>query len=170
MTAFLHGIQVWLSRSSLNGLVAGSVLFKVILESIHIMANAVIVFAIGLMTLRLMGLARRDQSIAEVSRRFSPWIWASLAIVAVSGTILLTGAGRRGLDNPMFEVKLVTMLVSIALTAIIQTTIGRNAASWDLNPGGRAALQVAAPICFLLWVATVFAGRWLAYSAAFFPR
>lgn len=165
----LHDIQAWLGTSPLAGYVRDVVSVKALLESLHILANAVILFSIGMITIRLMGLAGRSEPAAGMVRRFAPWVWSALAIVAVTGVILLTGAGRRGLENPMFAVKLTTMGLAIATTALLQATLSRNAAFWELNPARRAAAKVVAPLCFLLWIATVCAGRWLAYSSAFFP-
>ena len=87
----------------------------------------------------------------------------------ITGAVLLTGAGRRGLDNPMFMVKLWTMAGAILATAVLQLSLSADISFWELTPGRRAAAKLIAPVCFLLWLATVFAGRWLAYSSSFFP-
>lgn len=165
----LHDIQAWLGGTALAGAVRDSVAFKALLESVHILGNAVILFSIGLVSMRLMGLAGRSQPVAGMVRRFAPWVWWSLLVVAVTGLVLLTGAGRRGLDNPMFAIKLWTMLGSIVLTGLLQLMLSASASFWELSPGRQTAARLAAPLCFLLWLATVFAGRWLAYSSTFFP-
>jgi uncharacterized membrane protein len=165
----LHDIQAWLGATALAGPVRDSVTVKALLESLHILANAVILFSIGMITMRLMGIAGRGEPAAGMVKRFSPWVWSSLVVVAITGVVLLTGAGRRGLENPMFTVKLAAMLVAILSTAVLQQTLARNAAFWELSAGRRAAARLIAPICFIAWIATVCAGRWLAYSGAFFP-
>ena len=164
----LHDIQGWLGTLAIAEWVRDSVAGKALLESAHILGNAVILFAMGMTALRLMGLSGRSQPVVSLVRHFAPFVWGGLAIVAATGLVLLTGAGRRGLDNPMFAVKLATMAGAIATTAAIQLSLSANAAFWELTPGRRAAAKVLAPVCFLLWLATVFAGRWLAYSSTFF--
>jgi hypothetical protein len=163
-----HGIQTWLGQTPMAAWVRDSVSTKALLESAHILGNAVILVSVGILALRLMGLAGRGQSVSGMSRRFSPWIWTGVVVVFVTGVVLLTGAGRRGLDNPMFQVKLVTMTVAILITAALQLTLASDAAFWELSPARRAAARLIAPVCFLAWIATVFAGRWLAYSTTFF--
>lgn len=165
----LHDIQAWLGAMPVADTVRNSVTAKALLESLHILANAVILFSIGMITMRLMGVAGRSEPAASMVKRFSPWVWSSLVVVLITGVVLLTGAGRRGLENPMFAVKLITMLTAIATTALLQTTLARNAAFWELSSARRASARLIAPLCFLAWIATVCAGRWLAYSGAFFP-
>jgi uncharacterized membrane protein len=165
----LHDIQAWLGTTFLAGYVRDVVSVKALLESLHILSNAVILFSIGMITMRLAGIAGRSQSVADMVKRFAPWVWGALAVTAVTGVVLLTGAGRRGLENPMFGVKLATMAGAILATAALQLTLSANAAFWELNAARRASAKVIAPLCFLLWLATVLAGRWLAYSQTFFP-
>ena len=43
------------------------------------------------------------------------------------------------------------------------------AAFWEMSPVRRAGARLAAPLCLLLWMATVCAGRWLAYGYVLFP-
>jgi hypothetical protein len=99
-----RGIQTWLGQTAMAAWVRDSVSTKALLESAHILGNAVILVSVGILALRLMGLAGRGQSVSGMSRRFSPWIWTGVVVVFVTGVVLLTGAGRRGLDNPMFQV------------------------------------------------------------------
>ncbi|OYX34707.1 MAG: hypothetical protein B7Y99_04935 [Caulobacterales bacterium 32-69-10] len=165
----LHDIQAWLETWPTAAPVRDVVSVKALLESLHILSNAVILFSIGMITLRLMGLAGRSQSAAGMTQRFAPWVWSALAVTAITGLVLLTGAGRRGLENPMFAVKVAAMALAVGATAILQLTLSRNAAFWELSPARRAGARVLAPLCFLAWIATVCAGRWLAYSSAFFP-
>jgi hypothetical protein len=165
----LHDLQAWLGTSPLAPAVRDVVSVKALLESAHILANAVILFSMGMIAMRMAGLSGRSEPIAAMVKRFAPWVWSALAVAAITGIVLLTGAGRRGLENPMFQVKLATMIGAIGATAALQLALAGDAAFWELNGARRAAARVIAPLCFLLWLATVFAGRWLAYSSSFFP-
>jgi hypothetical protein len=128
-----------------------------------------VLFSVGMISIRLMGLAGRSESATALSRRFGPWLWAGMAMVLITGLVLLTGAGQRGLANPMFAVKMALMFAAILLTAALQASLAADTAYWELTPGRRALAKLLAPLCFLLWLATVCAGRWLAYWTTFFP-
>ena len=160
----LHAIQIWLGETALAPVVRDAVWAKALLESAHILADAIILFSGGMISARMLTGAPA----ADTIRRFAPWLWSALAVTVVTGVMLLTGAGRRGLDNPMFQIKLTVLAGALVMTGAIHLSLARSQTFWDAAPGRRAAAAVAGPLCFLLWLATVFAGRLLAYSSAFF--
>ena len=148
--------------------VRNTVWVKALLESTHIAAMGMVLFAVGMICLRLSGLTKSGPLI-EMMRRFSPWVWGALVIVFITGLILLTGANdRRGLPTPMFQLKMALMVLSILVTAALQLTLQSNAAFWELNPARRISAKLIAPLCLFLWMFTVCAGRWLAYGYVIF--
>lgn len=144
---------------------------KALLESAHIAAMGLVLYSVGMISLRLAGIAGRSSSLTEMVRRFAPWVWGALVVVLLTGVVLITGAGsRRGLPSPMFQLKMVLMLASMLATASLQLTLNSGHAFWELNPARRASAKVMAPLCFVLWVATILTGRWLAYPYVIFPN
>jgi hypothetical protein len=160
----LHAIQTWLGETALAPIVRDVVWAKALLESTHILADAVILFSGGMISARLLTGAPA----AETVRRFAPWLWSAFAVAAATGLMLLTGAGLRGLDNPMFQIKLSVLAGAVITTAAIQLSLARDLTLGDAASARRWAGALIGPLCFLLWLATVFAGRLLAYSSAFF--
>lgn len=170
MQGALTSLQSLMGDWPIAAAVRNIVWVKAMLESVHILAMGLVLFSVGMITFRLAGLAGRSDSLTGMVRRFAPWVWGALVIVLLTGFVLVTGAGsRRGLPTPMFQLKMVLMLVSIAATAALQLTLSADAAFWELNPARRASARVIAPLCLLLWMATVCAGRWLAYGYILFP-
>jgi hypothetical protein len=171
MQQTLAAWQAAMGRWPIGDAVRDVVWVKAVLESIHIAAMGLVLFAVGMIALRLAGFAARGGPLTEMVRRFSPWIWGALAVVLATGLVLLTGAGaRRGLPTPMFQLKMVLMLASIALTAALQASLRADASFWELGPARKAAARVLAPASLLLWMFTVCAGRWLAYGYVLFPN
>jgi hypothetical protein len=166
LTAWQAAMGQWPIASAVRDIVW----VKALLESVHILAMGLVLFAVGMITLRLSGLAGRSSSLTEMMRRFTPWIWGALVMVFITGLVLLTGAGaRRGMPTPMFQLKMMVMVVSILTTAALQLTLQSNAAFWEMTAGRRIAARVIAPVCLLLWMFTVCTGRWLAYGSVLFP-
>jgi hypothetical protein len=160
----LHVVQTWLGATALGTVVSGTVWAKALLESTHILADALILFCGGTIAARLLARAPAREAV----RRYLPWLWSGLAVAVLTGVILLTGAGRRGLDNPMFLIKLAALAGAVLSTAAIQFWSSQDPV---LQGGGRwrgIAVALVGPLGFLLWLATVFAGRLLAYSSTFF--
>lgn len=161
----LHALQRALEATPLAAPVRDLVWVKACLESVHILADGLIIASVALVCGRLLGRGPFDQPLADWGRRSGPWVWGGLCVAVATGVVLLSGAGRRGLDNPMFTVKLLAMAAAALATAGLQIGLVR------AQPGGASevALKLAAPVCLLLWFATAFAGRLLAYAGSFFP-
>lgn len=86
-------------------------------------------------------------------QRFTPLFWAGLAAATFSGLILLLGYPAKALTNPLFAIKLLTLLGTSWLT--LQLLKNR----WHTPTVTKLAL-----LCLLGWFAVIFAGRFLAYT------
>jgi uncharacterized membrane protein len=130
---------------------------------VHILAIAIVMSSVILVDLRLLGLVGQSQSISSLSRRFLPWVWWSLLVLLVTGAVLITAEPRRDLLNPVFQAKMVLVVVAIVVTAIFQETVRRNMEVWDLSPRRRTGAWVTAVASLMVWTAIVICGRWIAY-------
>jgi hypothetical protein len=149
--------------------VRDTVWVKAILESIHILADGVLVFSAAMIFARSVGFTRSGTA-ADLARRLGPWRWGAFAVAAVTGLMLLTGAGRRGLDNPVFKIKLIAIVVAVTATALIQWPSRIDHGFWSHGAGRRVGGALVGLACLAAWLTTVFAGRLLAYSTAFFAQ
>ena len=132
-------------------------------QSIHILAIAVVMSSVIMVDLRLMGLMGHTQSITGLTRRFLPWVWWSLLVLLLTGALLIIAEPRRDLLNPVFQAKMALLIVAIVLTAFFQETVRRNMEIWDLSPEKRSGAWVTAVLSLLVWTAIVGCGRWIAY-------
>ena len=82
----------------------------------HILAISVVLASMAMFDLRLLGLAGTRNSIASLSRRFMPWLWSALIVLALSGSILIVGEPKRALGNVAFELKMALLATAIAVT------------------------------------------------------
>jgi hypothetical protein len=169
MQETLQAWQAELSRLPLADAVRDLVWFKVLAESTHILSLGLILSAAGILCARTAGFGKQYQPIAAADRRVSPWICSAMLVAFVSGFVLLIGAGRRGLTNPLFLIKMMLMVGALSLTAILLLTVQAKPEFRELGRGQRIAVRFVALFCFLLWIATALAGRWLAYAFVIFP-
>src|ERR1700687_2467671 len=68
-------------------------------QTVHILAISVVLASMAMFDLRLLGLAGTRNSIASLSRRFMPWLWGALIVLAASGWILIVGEPEGSLAN-----------------------------------------------------------------------
>ena len=131
--------------------------------------TSVLVFIAG-MTLEASYLSSADRILGDEAK-LQILYGSTLVVVFITGLILLTGANeRRGLPTPMFQLKMVLMVISILITAALQLTLQSDASFWELSPARRIGAKLIAPLCLFMWMFTVCTGRWLAYGYVIFPN
>jgi len=153
----------WLSQTPISMTFQSVQWIIPMVQSVHILAIAIVMSSVIMVDLRLMGLMGHTQSISGLARRFLPWVWWSLAVLLVTGAVLITAEPRRDLLNPVFQAKMALLVVAMAVTAIFQTAVARNMEIWDLSPKKRAGAWVTAVLSLLVWTAIIGCGRWIAY-------
>src|ERR1700752_4106185 len=82
-------------------------------QCIHIISIAVLLISVGILNLRLLGLQNRRQSFAQLAAYLMPWIWISLIVLFVTGTVLTVAEPGRELLNIGFKVKMVLLAIVV---------------------------------------------------------
>jgi hypothetical protein len=131
------------------------------IQTVHIVAVAVVVTSILKMDLRLLGVGR--QPIATVARRYLPPVWFALPVLLLTGLTLIVAEPSRALQNWVFVLKMGLLLLAAGVTLSCQLPLRRDAAYWDASAPRRRTARLLAVLSLPLWVAIVFAGRWIAY-------
>jgi hypothetical protein len=133
------------------------------IQSIHIIAVAVVVGSALVADLRLAGVLATDETPQTVVRRYLPWMWAAIAVLLATGAILIVGEPNRVLVNPVFWTKMALVVFAFGLTLLFRYPI--------LHPQFRlehtrwaALAKPMAWVSLLVWVAVIFCGRWIAYA------
>ncbi|NOW47443.1 hypothetical protein FHW96_003623 [Novosphingobium sp. SG751A] len=133
------------------------------IETVHVLALALMVGTIALVDLRLLGAALREAPAAEVERRIVPVTWAGFAVMAVSGFLLFASEAAKIIHNPAFIIKFAAMVLAGLNVALFH---------WRAKPlllavpvGGPVPVpaQVAAAVSLGLWLVVIAAGRAVAY-------
>ena len=132
-------------------------------QTVHILCIAIVVTYNGMLDLRLMGVAGKSRTIFHMVDEFMPWIWGALAILAVTGVMMIIAEPARELTNPAFWAKMSMLIVVIGLTFLVQRPVRRNRHYWDGSDSMRLRAKVIATVSLLLWISILSAGRWIAY-------
>ena len=132
-------------------------------QTVHILAVAAVISSILLVNLRLIGVKDRNQPLATVTARYLPIVWYGLPILLATGAILIIAEPSRSLQNSVFVVKMMLVVLAAALTLACQIPLGRDDRFWDCSSSRRRLAGLMACLSMPLWIAIVFAGRWIAY-------
>ncbi len=133
-------------------------------QSVHILAIAVVIASASMVDLRLLGVVGRGYAAATYITRYLPWLWVTLIVLLLSGSILIVGEPARSLENPAFQLKMVMLLLGIIVTFALQRPVRKNTAYWETTDGRRWTGRALALVSLCLWISIIFAGRWIAYA------
>jgi hypothetical protein len=132
-------------------------------QSIHILAIAIVMSATVMLNLRLAGLIGRDTSVRELARRSLPWLWWSLPVLLATGVVMIIGEPARELTNAYFWSKMAMVLLAVVLTILLQRFLD-DCPYREMSPAKRRASRAISLVSLALWLAIIFCGRWIAYS------
>ena len=148
----MSGFAAWLHATAFSQTIQSVSWIVPLLQSIHILMVG-IVFVSGLMiALRVLGRIRSDEPVDAVWRRFAPWLWRALAVMLVTGLLLVAGEPGREFGATSFWLKMVLLAIAVVLTVLL----GR-------APQAARARPVAL-VLIVLWLAIIFLGRAIAYD------
>lgn len=157
----LDSVCVWIDGTTLSQLIQNIPWIVPAVQSVHLLAIAALMACLLMIHLRLTGIAGRDQTLARVCARFTPAMGWALLVLLISGALLIAGEPARALKNMIFQIKMLLLVLASVVTLFVTAPLKRNPAHWDGRAGAARLLAVAG---VALWVAIVFAGRWIAYA------
>lgn len=155
----MRAFAEWLGATPLSVTIQSVSWVIPLLQSIHILMIGVVFVSSLMIALRVLGRARTDELFDEVWQRFAPWMWGGLAVMAVTGVLLVIGEPVREATALSFWIKMALVLVGVGGTAAFGRTM--HAAS---PHGFSVAARAGAIGLVVLWVAIIFLGRAIAYD------
>jgi hypothetical protein len=160
----MQALAQWLASTPASAGIQRALWLIPLLQSVHILAIAMVLSSVAMIDLRILGVGR-SQTMAQTARRFVPWLWTGLVVLAATGLALIVGEPKRSLPNSAFQLKMILLALAIALTLVFQLSLRRTTTFWEEKRPGRTVTVVLAIATFVLWCAIAVAGRWIAYMA-----
>lgn len=159
----LNTICVWIEQTSLSQAIQATSWIVPAVQTVHILAIAVVASSVLVINLRLIGVFGADQPLKDVASRFLPLVWWPLLILLATGAIMIVGEPPRSLKNPAFQLKMTLLVAALIVTGLLQFLLRRDPALGEAASGRRGAAVTIAILSMLLWSGIIFAGRWIAY-------
>jgi hypothetical protein len=162
-----EGFVEWLSGTELTAVLSDTTTFWTWLiiplsQCIHIVCVAIVMMSVGLLNLRLLGLAATQQSFAQLVKHLMPWIWSALTLLFLTGAIQTAAEPARELLNIGFRTKMVLLFCTVLITMFYESTVKRDPNYWS-SPKRRNLGHVLAAVSIVFWIGIVTAGRMIAY-------
>jgi hypothetical protein len=131
-----------LSHSSLAALIASLPYYKLVLETAHIVAGLLGVGAVGVLAVRVLGVAK-DIPVEPLARATFRLAWSAFAVLLLAGVLqfipLAGDAPDAGPErNPIgiayrwwFQAKMAAVVVALAHLLWLYANVRRHARDWD---------------------------------------
>lgn len=135
-----------------------------IMEGIHVLAVMFVVGSIGLLDLRLLGIASRNRAVTKLTFEALPWAWVGFVLAVISGTVLFFSQAAEYMNNLQFQLKMLFLLAAGLNMAIFHFVTWRRVAEWDTARITPVAARVAGGLSLVLWTSVVVFGRWIGWT------
>jgi hypothetical protein len=153
----------WLSRTNVSVAFQSADWFVPLVQTVHIIAIAILLTSVYVVSFRLMGLTRGAQALATLTAKLTPWIWTALGVLLVSGMLLTITEPARELLNWAFRVKMLLVLALAGTLRVVQLRMRQNPEYWTESPARRHAARAIGIVSVIVGASIVTAGRWIAY-------
>jgi len=97
--------------------------------------------------------------VAQTTARFGPWLIGALAVLLVTGAVMVVGEPERELLALSFWLKMI--LIAVAVASVLGL---RRAVAGVAGPVIPPATRHAAKLVLLIWILIIFLGRAIAYD------
>jgi uncharacterized protein DUF6644 len=163
LSELIHHFCQWLNDTAPATALRESLWVFPIVETIHVLAIALLAGSIAILDLRLLGIILRGERVTTVARQVLPVVWTGFGILTVSGLMLFAAEAAKSYSNPAFRIKLLLLVLAGLNPLVYYRTVYRRIAAWDQHAKTPLAARLAGAASLTLWAGIIAAGRATAY-------
>jgi hypothetical protein len=150
----------WLAQTHIGIAMRDSTWAFAIVEIVHLVALAIFGGAILFVDSRLIGIRFTAQPAPQVARELLPVTVGGVAVLFVTGSLLLASGPMRYYYNTPFRIKMALFFIAVIFHFILQIGVARRDPINDSSSLGR---KTAGAFSLLLWASIGIAGRAIGY-------
>ena len=152
MSAALMAFAKWLEGTHWATWISGSTWVYPFVQLTHFSGLSLWIGTNLALDFRLLGLGRKRQTAAEISRSLFAWNWAGFAIAVCGGFTLFSASATKYVINPAFLIKL-GILIPCAL--IVHIIVQQKAKIWGATADTLRIGKYMGLVELLLWICVV---------------
>jgi hypothetical protein len=150
---FLLPFFKWCDATFLGRWVSGGTWEFPMIETIHILALAMLYGCMVVISLRLMGVLMRGWTVSAITREVTPWFNGSLAVILTSGTLLYLSEAMKTFNNAAFWIKVELLFTALLFHFLVVRRVAR------AENVSRSTGFIVGSISLVLWLGIGCAGR-----------
>ena len=144
----------WMEGTAVGDAIGSSNVLSAALQIVHLLGMALLVGAIMSIDLRLLSRDMRRQSLVRIAEQLAPLTWVGLAVMLLTGSLLLTAQALRFYHNRLFWLKLALLSLAVVFHFTIHVKVTSEFTS--VTPTGA---KLVAWLSLTLWIGTALAGK-----------
>ena len=161
---------LWLSTTFLSVFIQQHEVWMIpTIQSAHIAGIGVVLASVLMMTLRILGFAGMDRTLAETSQRFGPWLSGALWLLLGTGVLMIIGEPERELVTFSFWLKMALVATGAVVAFWFQRSVRQHEQDWEEVLVSRRSVKVLAVVTCMVWLAVILLGRLIAYDHVWGP-
>ena len=158
-------ITSWLEQSWLGVAIAKSDWLFPTIETIHVIAIALVVGSIVALDLRLLGLSWQKRAVTEVAEDVLPLTWVCFVIAVVAGALMFVSAARKYAYDLPFQLKMILLILAGVNMMIFHSFTYKRVRAWNHRVITPRGARVAAALSLLFWICIVGCGRLVGFTS-----
>ena len=156
---FLHWLE---STPAAIAISESSWLFPGI-ETVHVLAIALVVGSITMVDLRLLDLNLRERGVGELIAEVLPWTWASFAVAVCSGALMFSSNATHYWGTVPYRAKMVLLTLAGLNMLVFHATVHRSVGLWGRQLPTPRTAKISGGLSLGLWIGVVTLGRWIGF-------
>ena len=158
----LNAFAAWLSTTPLTAFLENAAWAVPAIQTVHILSIAIVFGGALFINLRILGVFETGRPVQAVLRRFLPPLTWAVAVLAITGALLIASEPNRAIFRIVFWTKMALIGLALAATWGQSRRVARRSAAVPEHPI-RLADRVLALLILGVWAGVIFAGRWIGY-------
>jgi hypothetical protein len=157
----------WIYDTSFAESIRSSALAFPWLESIHVLAIALVLGTIAVADLRLLGLASLKRPVTQLLDEVLPVTWVAFGIALITGLAMFTSNAVEYAHNTPFQLKMLMLVLAGLNMVVFQLITFRGVGEWNEARATPPAARFAGAFSLVAWISIVAFGRWIGFTIGF---
>jgi Ca2+/Na+ antiporter len=153
----------WLENTAVSEQFASVSWVVPTVQSVHIISVSIVFASMSMLSFRLLGVSGRTRSIAATAAPVLSWLWPALAVLLLTGIVMILAEPERELLNQVFLLKMLLIAIAACVSGVFRGSLSHDPQAWD-RAGRRAIAKLTGIALLALWIAIIVCGRWIAYT------
>jgi uncharacterized protein DUF6644 len=154
----LRSLFEWLEGTWPSQFISQSTVIFPCVESIHLVALAMLGGSVLVLDLRLLGIGLIAQKPSVVEGDTRRWLIVSVCLMVLTGALLFLAEPTKLYDSGAFTVKMVGLAAALLFTFIVRNRFARR------DPPAGVSSKALALVSIGLWSLVAGAGRWIGWA------